>query len=323
MMSFSVADRRLSVSPSHAFAPVPVTIVCGFLGAGKTTLLQRILADPQGIRYGVLLNDFGAVNIDASLLVEAAPDQVALSNGCICCSIRGDLAAALETLLARTPAPERILIETSGVSRPLPVADAIAGAPFHGRAKLDAIFCLVDAGGFGDLDYAATELAIDQALGADMVILNKTDIASPAQISATEATLRAASPRIRLLATSQADLPRDLLFAAHNEREPHPHAHVHDHGEEFEAWHWRSSQPIHEAPFRAAVRKLPPGIVRAKGVVQITGANGRLVFHLVGKRTEFAHEPHTPPSETAVVAIGRRGSFDPAALTRLFEACLA
>lgn len=298
--------------------PVPVIIVCGFLGAGKTTLLQRVLSDPQGRRYGVLVNDFGAIDIDGALLAETGADQVLLNNGCICCSIQDDLSDALDRLLDRDPPPERVIVETSGISRPLPVADAIAAERFRGRAQLDGIYCLIDAAGFGGLDFADTELAIDQAVGSDLVVLNKTDLASAAEIEGVEASLRGAMPALRLVATQGADLPRELLFNLGDQRAPHAHHH-HHHDDEFEAWHWTSPNAVDPGRLRKAVRALPLGVLRAKGVVRVAEGDP-IVFHVVGKRADFSSGPAT--EESVVVAIGRRGTFDPAALTRLFDECV-
>lgn len=291
-------------------SPVPAIIVCGFLGAGKTTLVKRLLGDPQGVRFGVLLNDFGAIDIEGGRL---DADRIVLQNGCICCAVNDDFTDALDRLLEGTPRPDRIIIETSGVSRPLPVADAVTGERFRGRIRLDGIYCMVDTAGFGGLDFADTELAIDQAVGADLVVLNKADLAGPAGVVGVEATLMGAMPKMRALSTSNAELPREVLFAGSAHHGGHHHHH-HDHDEAWETWHWQSPAALDEGRLRRALRSLPAGVLRAKGV------GGGVAFQAVGKRVDVVREAVAAGS--AAVAIGRRGAFDPEVLTRLFEGCV-
>ena len=329
-------------------APTPVTVLAGFLGAGKTTLLKRILENPRGVRYGVLVNDFGAINIDAELVVETGADQVSLANGCVCCTIRDDLVEAIGRLMDQDPAPEHLLIETSGVSRPIAVMDAVLDPALGGRAAIDGVFCLVDAAGFRDLDFASTELAIEQAGSADVVVLNKIDIASPEDLEAVETTLRGPMPNIRFLPARFSEIPREVLFgtehvapgrpAAHGRHHhDHDHAHDHDHhdhghhdhghhdhGEEFKAWSWRSAAPLDRAAFRNAARRLPAGLLRMKGVLAFADRPGeRAVFQMVGKRHSLEAAAGPAPSESVLVAIARTGTLDAEALTALLEGCVA
>ncbi|MGF1611986.1 MAG: CobW family GTP-binding protein [Kiloniellales bacterium] len=321
-------------------APIPTTLLSGFLGAGKTTLLQRILTDPRGVRYGVLVNDFGAVNIDAELIAATEGERISLTNGCVCCTIRDDLVEAVGRLLRSDPPPDRLLIEASGVSRPIAVVEALRDPALGGRIALDGLFCLVDAATFRDLDFSSTELAIEQAAAADVVLLNKCDLAPAEDIAAVEATLRGSLPALRLLPTRFAAVPRELLFGLgagaaprpdsssqlhdHGHGHGHDHDHGHEHAEAFQAWSWQSEAPLDLAAFRAAVRRMPRGLLRAKGVLIFAERpEARGVFQLVGRRSTIEFVEGAAPRESALVAIARSGGFDPAALSRLLDGCVA
>jgi G3E family GTPase len=295
-----------------------------------------VLEAPRGIRFGVLVNDFGAINIDAELVVETGADQVSLANGCICCSIRDDLVEAIERLMALSPAPERLIIEASGVSRPLAILEALDRSAVSRRIEVDTTVCLVDAAAFGELDFASTELAIDQALSADLLVINKCDIAEPRDVAAAEEALTASMASVPRVRTSFARVPHPVMFGLETDRpskahrradghdhDEHDHHHDHDHGAEFEAWSWSGERRIDLAAFEAAARRLPPGLLRAKGILRarVGDADRRVVFHLVGRRRTFTTEERPPPAASQVVAIGRAGTLDRGAMTALVEGC--
>ena len=205
------------MDPGHDQGPredgrTPVTVLTGFLGAGKTTLLNRILNGDHGMRVGVLVNDFGSINIDADLVVDVESDVISLANGCVCCSIRDDLSAAVIEVIERPERPEYILLEASGVAEPTGIAlTFVDDSSLIDRVRLDSIICVVDA----EQVFAAPEqmeLKIWQVAMADMVLLNKADLVGPEQIERIREWLDDRLHRYRLLEATRCDVPLEVLL---------------------------------------------------------------------------------------------------------------
>mgnify|MGYP001415253751 CR=1 FL=1 len=199
-----------------ARTPIPITILTGFLGAGKTTVLNHLLHSDHGLRVAVMVNDFGAVNIDSQLVVSVDgddADRVSLSNGCICCTIRGDLLRAMIDLLRRTETPEYIIIETSGVSDPAGVASTFMLPDLKPFVRLDSILTVIDAEQGGDaLEGDQYFLAMSQVGVADIVVINKADLVDGVQLQEIKTWVREVVPRARILETSYGKVPPQLVL---------------------------------------------------------------------------------------------------------------
>lgn len=306
---------------------LPTSLICGFLGAGKTTLINRLINSPSGERLGILVNDFGALNIDSDLIDARTESKIALSNGCICCSIQDDFAAAIVRMCESGDALSRLVVECSGVSHPAGFLSAFDSPRVAACAHVDGVFCVVDTVGFMDLDYPSTELAIDQAAMSDLVLLNKMDMASDTAATDVERVLLGAQPHMRLLRVANASLPATVLIGpragARRSSVRHPTDHRHD--DVFDTWSYVSETTIELQDFQALDAALPVGILRAKGLLRIrsprNGSAERAVYQRVGKRADLACDQRQPPALSELVFIARAGDVDRAAMRTALAHC--
>src|SRR3954454_3940585 len=307
------------MSPMHR-DPIDLTVIGGVLGAGKTTLLNRLLREGGDRRLAVLVNDFGAINIDAELVAAHDGAMVRLENGCICCSVGGDFIGALALLRDGDEPPEHVVVEASGVADPGAIA-VLGDMPGYRR---DAAVVVADAETVrARAEHEATRhQVLGQLRAADLLVLNKTDLVEPAALADTRAWLREiAGPSTAIVETAFGDIGADVVLGAkptaRQASDNHGHDHEHHHHPEFESWSWSSPQPISGTGLVEAIKALPDGIVRAKGLLHLReDAANRYVMQVVGRR--FSIEADRPWGGTdpgsQIVVIGLPGTVDPDAL---------
>ena len=215
--------------------PIPVTVLTGYLGAGKTTLLNRILSENHGKKYAVIVNEFGEIGIDNDLIVESDEEIYEMNNGCVCCTVRGDLIRVVEGLMRRPGRFDGIIVETTGLADPVPVAQTFfMDDDVRAKTELDAVIALVDAKHL-PLRLKDSREAEDQIAFADVVVINKSDLVTPEELDVIEDIVRAINPAARVYKTSRSgvDRARGLDRGAVNqerarENDPHLLAHGHD-----------------------------------------------------------------------------------------------
>ncbi len=301
------------LSPTHAAAQnkIPVTVLTGYLGAGKTTLLNRILSEPHGRRYAVIVNEFGEIGIDNELVVGADEEVFEMNNGCICCTVRGDLIRIIEGLMKRKGSFDAIIVETTGLADPAPVAQTFFVDPdVQNLARLDAVVTVADAKWLAARLRDAPE-AKNQIAFADVIVLNKTDLVSPAELREVEARIRAINPYAKLHRAQRCDVaiadvlerkafdldrimeiePEFLHVDDHDhDHGDHRHEHHHAHGDGLKHYHDEHMQsislrldgevdPDKFMPWITGLTQTQgPNILRCKGIVAFSGEARRFVF---------------------------------------------
>jgi G3E family GTPase len=304
--------------------PVPILLVAGFLGAGKTTVVNHLLAHAGGRRIAAVVNDFGAINIDAELIAGADDGVISLANGCICCSLEGDLLRTLATILRRTPRPEAIVIETSGVADPTDIVRNLMDPVIWREAPLETVLCVVDAAAPPELFNDALFRA--QLKAADIIALTKGDLT--AETARTRAAIAAIKPAATVIDAPHGQIQTALLFPDDPDRPPtqrdpgrrHPTA------DRFETLSWTSDHPLVLPRLQAAIGQLAPKLARAKGLFEAADQPGRqLLFQLAGGRATLAPSGQRPADapRARMVFIAEIGTLSAAEIGIIMEGCVS
>jgi G3E family GTPase len=322
---------------------IPVSIITGFLGSGKTTLLNHILTQQQGLKTAVLVNEFGEIGIDNELIISSDDDIVELNNGCICCTINDSLVDAVYRVLERKEKLDYLVVETTGIADPLPIAVTFLSTELRGKTRLDSIITVVDCDNF----YAKTKeesiAAKQQIIYGDIILLNKIDLVESQIVATIEDKIRQQRPNARILRTVKGNVALPLILSVglfesdryfqeetshcehHQEHDHQHHEHHHhsDHLDEdgFTSLSFETEQPLDIRKFQYFLdNQLPESVFRAKGILWLKGSTARHIFHLGGKRFGIEDDEWKAMPKNQLVFIGQ--NLERKKLKELLKGCV-
>lgn len=329
LLGVAQAAQMVPAPTLNASRSIPFTLITGFLGAGKTTLVNHLLAGGHGIRLAVLVNDFGAINIDASLIRSRDGETLTLTNGCVCCSVAGGLTRTLLDLTERDDPPEAILLEASGVAEP----NSIAHIALSNRSlRLDGVIAVLDGEtvrrNAQDERFGCTVLR--QIAVADVAIVNKCDLLSDEEVAELKAWLGETAKRCRVVEAVQAKVPAEAVLGlelpASRFGSSGESVFTADHADNFRSWSFTYDSPLDSQRLIATIPNLPSDIIRAKGVLWLSDdPEYRNVLQCVGDRWVLERGDAWEASEarkSMLVLIGLDGCAQQAELDQQFTACL-